>query len=229
VWFFGRFAVLAAFIVLMACETSPISSEVASPTDPSSGISEVAPAARTTQAASAPPAPSTDPATSAPDDLATSPPESTTPPTEPPPPATDPPPTAPAPPTTTIPYATAVRAALEGSGFSPDMTDCYVYLAVTDRDSGIELDAERSNELVSICLQLTAPTTSSPPPTIPPVAVAALPSNPCDPNYTGCVPIDSDVDCRGGSGNGPSYTGPVEVVGADIYDLDRDNDGLACE
>ena len=38
-------------------------------------------------------------------------------------------------------------------------------------------------------------------------------SNGCDPNYTGCVPIDSDVDCAGGSGNGPSYTGYVQVIG----------------
>ena len=53
----------------------------------------------------------------------------------------------------------------------------------------------------------------------------------CDPNYTGaCVPVDSDVDCAGGSGNGPSYVaGPVRVVGDDVYDLDRDGDGLACE
>jgi resuscitation-promoting factor RpfB len=44
------------------------------------------------------------------------------------------------------------------------------------------------------------------------------------------VPIDSDVDCAGGSGNGPSYVaGPVKVIGSDIYDLDRDNDGTACE
>jgi resuscitation-promoting factor RpfB len=53
----------------------------------------------------------------------------------------------------------------------------------------------------------------------------------CDPNYSGgCVPIDSDVDCGGGSGNGPSYFyGTAQVVGYDIYDLDRDNDGIACE
>ncbi|GAA3591795.1 hypothetical protein GCM10022198_14650 [Klugiella xanthotipulae] len=53
----------------------------------------------------------------------------------------------------------------------------------------------------------------------------------CDPNYTGaCVPVDSDVDCSGGSGNGPSYVrGPVTVVGSDIYDLDRDGDGIACD
>ncbi|MGW1346970.1 G5 domain-containing protein [Kribbella sp. NPDC002412] len=53
----------------------------------------------------------------------------------------------------------------------------------------------------------------------------------CDPNYSGgCVPIASDVDCSGGSGNGPEYVrGPVTVVGNDVYDLDRDNDGLGCE
>lgn len=52
----------------------------------------------------------------------------------------------------------------------------------------------------------------------------------CDPNYSGCVPIASDVDCAGGSGNGPAYArGPVTVTGSDIYDLDRDGDGSACE
>lgn len=54
----------------------------------------------------------------------------------------------------------------------------------------------------------------------------------CDPNYDGaCVPIASDVDCEGGSGNGPSYVqGPVRVVGTDIYGLDgSDNDGVGCE
>jgi resuscitation-promoting factor RpfB len=53
----------------------------------------------------------------------------------------------------------------------------------------------------------------------------------CDPNYTGaCVPIASDVDCASGSGNGPAYVaGPVYVVGEDIYDLDRNNDGVGCE
>lgn len=57
------------------------------------------------------------------------------------------------------------------------------------------------------------------------------PGSSCDSNYAGaCVPIDSDVDCAGGSGNGPSYvSGPVTVVGSDIYDLDRDGNGTGCE
>ncbi|RJL31838.1 hypothetical protein D5H75_18365 [Bailinhaonella thermotolerans] len=53
----------------------------------------------------------------------------------------------------------------------------------------------------------------------------------CHPNYGGaCVPIASDVDCAGGGGNGPAYvSGPVRVIGEDVYDLDRDGDGIACD
>jgi hypothetical protein len=29
--------------------------------------------------------------------------------------------------------------------------------------------------------------------------------------------------------DGPEYTGPVQVVGSDPYDLDSDGDGYACE
>lgn len=51
----------------------------------------------------------------------------------------------------------------------------------------------------------------------------------CDPNYRGaCVPIASDVDCLG-AGRGPVYVqGPVQVVGSDIYRLDRNHDGIGC-
>ena len=52
----------------------------------------------------------------------------------------------------------------------------------------------------------------------------------CHPSYDPCVPIASDVDCAGGSGNGPEYVrGPVRVIGPDVYDLDRDGDGIGCE
>lgn len=53
----------------------------------------------------------------------------------------------------------------------------------------------------------------------------------CDPNYAGaCLdPNSPDYDCEGGSGDGPDYTGTVQVVGADPYDLDRDGDGIACD
>lgn len=67
-------------------------------------------------------------------------------------------------------------------------------------------------------------------PVIAPIAAPTGSSSGCDPNYSGCVPIASDVDCEGGSGNGPAYVlGPISVIGNDIYDLDRDDDGIACE
>lgn len=64
-----------------------------------------------------------------------------------------------------------------------------------------------------------------------PVAPQPKASSSCDSNYSGaCVPIASDVDCASGSGNGPAYvSGPVYVVGTDIYGLDRDGDGVGCE
>jgi hypothetical protein len=65
----------------------------------------------------------------------------------------------------------------------------------------------------------------------PPVDEEPQQESACDPNYGGaCVPIASDVDCAGGSGNGPAYVqGPVTVTGVDIYDLDRDGDGVGCD
>lgn len=73
------------------------------------------------------------------------------------------------------------------------------------------------------------PPAPPPPPPPPPPQFADVG---CDPNYEGaCVPIASDVDCAGGSGNGPEYVdGPVQVVGDDVYGLDgNDNDGVGCE
>ena len=62
------------------------------------------------------------------------------------------------------------------------------------------------------------------------VGTKAAASSKCDPNYSGCVPIASDVDCAGGGGNGPAFvTGPIRVIGTDIYRLDSDHDGTACE
>jgi resuscitation-promoting factor RpfB len=63
------------------------------------------------------------------------------------------------------------------------------------------------------------------------IAVGTKETQQCDPNYSGaCVPIASDVDCAGGSGNGPAYIqGPLTVTGSDIYGLDRDGDGIACD
>lgn len=76
----------------------------------------------------------------------------------------------------------------------------------------------------------TPPPTAAPTPRPTPVPVAPPPAS-CHPSYEGaCLnPNASDYDCAGGSGNGPYYTGPVRVVGPDVFDLDRDGDGYGCE
>ncbi len=83
----------------------------------------------------------------------------------------------------------------------------------------------------------TVPATTQPPPTAPPRTspppqpappTAGAPSG-CHPSYDPCVPITSDVDCAGGSGNGPAYVGRVTVIGPDVYGLDNDGDGVGCE
>lgn len=52
----------------------------------------------------------------------------------------------------------------------------------------------------------------------------------CTPGYSPCIPTGSDVDCAGGSGDGPRYVqGPVYVTGSDPYGLDSDGDGVGCE
>jgi hypothetical protein len=48
--------------------------------------------------------------------------------------------------------------------------------------------------------------------------------------YSPCLPPGPDVDCAGGSGDGPRYVeGPVQVTGSDPYGLDSDGDGIGCE
>ncbi len=77
----------------------------------------------------------------------------------------------------------------------------------------------------------TVPPATAPPPP-PPTVTTAPPAANCHPSYRGaCVPAGvEDVDCAGGSGNGPYYVeGPVEVVGPDEYGLDADHDGIGCE
>ncbi|ROS62648.1 surface rod structure-forming protein G [Frigoribacterium sp. PhB160] len=95
---------------------------------------------------------------------------------------------------------------------------------------GIETSRSLASEAIasSPVQQVTSRGTRQP--YVAPEPAAPAPQG-CDSNYAGaCVPIASDVDCDGGSGNGPAYVrGPVSVVGSDIYDLDRDGDGVACD
>jgi hypothetical protein len=62
-------------------------------------------------------------------------------------------------------------------------------------------------------------------------AAKKKPPKRCHPSYVGaCLKRDaSDYDCRGGSGNGPYFTGRVRVVGPDVFRLDADHDGWGCE
>ena len=84
---------------------------------------------------------------------------------------------------------------------------------------------------------VTAAPVTSPPVTrglvAPATTAPAASGGGCHPSYSGaCVPTGfSDVDCAGGGGNGPGYvsTKGFQVVGTDVYGLDADNDGIACE
>jgi cytoskeletal protein RodZ len=52
----------------------------------------------------------------------------------------------------------------------------------------------------------------------------------CTPGYDPCIPPGPDVDCAGGTGNGPRYVqGPITVTGSDPYRLDADHNGIGCE
>ncbi len=100
---------------------------------------------------------------------------------------------------------------------------------------GAETLAQISDEREATEAFLEAATAEQPPVVQPtpqaPQPLADLGSPGCHPSYSGaCVPIASDVDCAGGTGNGPEYVaGPLVVPGEDPYGLDDDGDGIACE
>jgi hypothetical protein len=49
----------------------------------------------------------------------------------------------------------------------------------------------------------------------------------CNPNYKGCIPNSSlDLDCADIKKLGLAI---VQVIGKDIYKLDRDGDGIGCD
>jgi resuscitation-promoting factor RpfB len=98
--------------------------------------------------------------------------------------------------------------------------------------NGVETDRRRVSEEVTLepVDEVTVIGTMQPQPE--PEPESESDDSGCHPSYSGvCVPTGvSDVDCGGGSGNGPAYVyGPVYVDGPDVYDLDRDGDGVACE
>jgi micrococcal nuclease len=119
-------------------------------------------------------------------------------------------------------------------------------LAVADaRDANRGLwSACQSTTEVSAARTLAGPVAEDPTPEpvaddVPPVddppaeePPADVPDGDCHPSYAGaCVPIASDVDCGGGTGNGPAYVYEenIQVIGPDVYDLDGNGDLVACE
>jgi hypothetical protein len=102
-------------------------------------------------------------------------------------------------------------------GLRENLSDVRSALGVARCDA-----SELKNKLAAASSASTAPAVAS--------VAPVQPAKTCHSSYKGaCVPITSDVDCAGGSGDGPAYVGYVQVVGYDEYDLDSDGDGDACE
>lgn len=112
-------------------------------------------------------------------------------------------------------------------GQNGQRTLTYVVTLVDGVESGRELTAD----VVSVAPvdEVTAIGVYDAPAPAPAPAAPVAPT--CDSNYAdACVPIARDVDCAWGSGDGPAYfDGVARVVGSDVYGLDRNNDGWACE
>lgn len=140
-----------------------------------------------------------------------------------------------------------VNVAMAGNGFAQQLT-VPPNVAHAEEFRAAAATARTANlGLWSACL---APATATTTPA--PVAVTAVPTTRvtvahpvttttaappaaagCHPSYAGaCVPIGvSDVDCAGGKGDGPAYVSAKRfaVVGPDVYGLDNNHDGVACE
>lgn len=118
------------------------------------------------------------------------------------------------------------KAPLEDLGLSAGPTTTAEFIAPTTVATAAPLPAPTTTQPVVIAAPRQAAVLPPPPP--PPPA-----GNSCSPEYEGaCVPANvSDVDCAGGSGNGPYYVQEKRFrsVGSDPYGLDSDNDGIACE
>jgi hypothetical protein len=127
--------------------------------------------------------------------------------------------------------AAAEKAAAEKAAADKAATDA----AAAEAARAAEVKAAQEAAAARAAAEEAARAAAPPPPqNVAPPPSPAPPAPPapsgCDPNYSGCVPIASDVDCAGGSGNGPAYVqGPVRVIGSDIYGLDNDKDGIGCE
>jgi hypothetical protein len=141
--------------------------------------------------------------------------------------------------------ATALILIVVMAGACGDEPDTVAFEPVTDAAEAETTTTEESTTSTTAPPTTTttvAPTTTTaapPPPTTarpttttapPPPPTTAPPAPSCHPSYSGCLnPNSPDYDCASGTGNGPDYTGTVQVIGPDVYDLDRDGDGVGCE
>jgi len=117
-----------------------------------------------------------------------------------------------------------LASALSGAACGSPQPDTYT----VTRDSTTWTERYPQPSLADTALRDGPAVAPEPPP--PPEPEPEKRDEKCDPNYDPCVAIDSDVDCAGGRGNGPSYVqGPVHVIGRDVYGLDRDGDGIGCD
>ncbi len=119
--------------------------------------------------------------------------------------------------------------------YPPDTAHAEVLAAAQRRAEATDPTTTTAAPTTTTTVAPTTTTTLAPTTTTTVAATTTAPPAPnCHPAYSSpCVPAGvSDVDCAGGSGNGPYYVnGPVYLVGtADPYGLDgNDNDGIGCE
>jgi micrococcal nuclease len=124
-----------------------------------------------------------------------------------------------------------------GDDFSTELFWCAVGSAIWNNDGDTAFLTDPSGNTHATRIYAPPTTTTSTTTTAATTSTGATPTTaakaeePCHPSYQGaCVPVGvSDVDCAGGSGDGPYYVSRVTVVGHDEYGLDRDDDGVACE
>ncbi len=116
---------------------------------------------------------------------------------------------------------TAARNALQGAGFGVEVRRVASEAAKDTvlSQSPAARAAVRPGRSINLSVAKAAPQ----PPPEPPIDT-------CTSGYTPCLPLASDYDCAGGSGDGPEYVyGTVTVTGSDPYGLDADDDGSGCE
>jgi endonuclease YncB( thermonuclease family) len=134
-----------------------------------------------------------------------------------------------------------VNVALAGNGFAQQLTvppnvahaEEFRVAAASARSAKLGLWQTCATPVTAVAPVTAAPTTQATVARLVPSTSEPAASG-CHPSYAGaCVPTGfSDVDCAGGSGDGPGYISAkrFQVVGPDVYRLDgSDNDGIACE